>query len=65
MIYEDFMNGLAAIILIQILGLIEGDFIFKAITATCSVIVATATVYKIYHDISKDKRKPNENTSDE
>jgi len=65
MVYEDFMNGLAAIILIQILGLIEGDFIFKAITATCSVIVATATVYKIYHDINQDKRKIDENTSDE
>lgn len=65
MIYEDFMNGLAAIILIQILGLIEGDFIFKAITATCSIIVATATVYKIYHDIRKDKRKTDENKADE
>jgi hypothetical protein len=64
MVYEDFMNGLAAIILIQILGLIEGDLIFKGITAICSVTVATATVYKIYKDISKDKPKPDKNTSD-
>lgn len=64
MVYEDFMNGLAAIITIQILGLIEGEFIFKAITALCSIAVASATLYKIYFDIQKEKRTQDENKAD-
>jgi len=64
MVNEDFINGLAAILTIQILGLIEGEFVFKAITALCSVTVAVATLYKIYFDIQKEKRNKDINKSD-